>query len=253
MRRLLLLAVLITLMNTSYRGQSIKTEPNGGDINLAKLWLLSDLQALEAKSMKLAKPLARALATAEIADAAWNLDQDWAKKLLREAYDLTFPDEEEQIMLRSRPVGAPIVLPTGVEIAQSGVRHRVLEIARRDKNFVDQLLRTGAERLGRQKENYMYADLASKSFVAGDNEVAGNYILRAMEAEPTIINAGFVILDIAARDRAAADKLILKYIELLKAIPLSQANGSASRIYLLLRNLVFPGDDFITMKNIISN
>ncbi len=250
MRRNIVLAAWLFLLTTSLSGQSIKPEPIN-DINSEKLLLLADLQALEGTSVKLDQPVARALVKAEIAAAAWTLDQAWAKKLLREAYNLTFPDEEEQIEIRKRPVGAPLTIPTSGEIAQNRVRNRVLEIAGRDRTLTDELVQLGAERLGKEKENYMYTSLAARALAAGDQETAVQYIDKSFAADPTIINAGFVILDVAARDRAAADRLIMQYIERLRATPLSIATGSALRTYYLLKNLMFPNDSFVAMRNII--
>ncbi|MFN2455390.1 MAG: hypothetical protein ABR577_14335 [Pyrinomonadaceae bacterium] len=253
MKRLAILSAwMFFLMSLSY-GQSIKTRQDNIDNNaeLEKLWLLSDLQTLEAKSAKLGSPLARGLAKAEVADAAWLLEQTWAKKLLREAYESTLPNEEEQSMLRQKPVGAPPTIPSSGEIARNAVRGRILGIAQRDKVFADELAGLGAERGGKQKENYMYADLAFNSIATGDKEAAGNYILKGLDADPSIINAGFAILDIAAKDRPAADKLILQYIERLRTFTLSQANDSAFRVYFLLKTLMFPTDSSLAMKNIL--
>ncbi len=66
---------------------------------------------------------------------------------------MTFPTEEDQLRFRNKPVGAPPAIPTSSEIAQNAVRNRVLGIARRDKAFADELVRLGAERLGKQKEH----------------------------------------------------------------------------------------------------
>lgn len=250
MQRFIFTTLFIFLLAAPYSGQSNKAKPSDEEISMEKFGLLSELQTLESKSVKIDKPIARARANAEIADAAWTLDREWAKKLLREAYDLTLP-EESQGNLRSQPAGAPPTLPTKDEIARNSVRNRVLDVARRDKDFAAELLEKGSERLGKQKANYMNASLASRSIAEGDVKAASNYIMRAIEAEPTVINAGLVILDVAIRDRAAADNLILQYIERLRTTPLSQANGSASRIYFLLKNLVFPNDQIVSMKDIL--
>lgn len=239
MQRFLLLSALMFLITFPASGQTSKPTLSNDNLASERLWLIFDLQGLEAKAVRLDAPLARTLAKAEIADAAWTLDQAWAKKLLREAYDLTFPSEEDQIGLRNKPVGAPPVIPTSNEIAQNGVRRRVLDVAARDKAFVDELVQLGAERLGKQKEHNMYAELASKSIANGDTEAASNYIFRALDADPTLINAGINIFDIAARDRAAADKIIIRYIERLRAAPLAVGDQSAWRTYLFLSDLVF--------------
>ncbi len=68
MRRLLLLLVLIFLIVPSYRGQSPDVQSDNTDVALKKILLLSDLQNLESDSVKLDKPLPRAVAKTEIAD-----------------------------------------------------------------------------------------------------------------------------------------------------------------------------------------
>jgi hypothetical protein len=200
--------------------------------------------------MKLGTPLERALAKAEIADAAWVLDQTWAKKLLREAYEDTLPGEEEQTKLRNRSIGTAPTIPTANDVSRSSIRNRVLAIASRDKAFADQLAQLGAQALGKLEEHYNYANLAMESIKAGDNETASNYILKAIDAEPTLLNAGIVIFDLAAHDRAAADKLIVQYIERLRSTPLSSSNNSAGRTYLFLRDLAFNNSDvYIALLN----
>jgi hypothetical protein len=221
------------------------------EVALKKIVLLSDLQALNDKADKLGTPVARALAKAEIADAAWTLDQAWAKKLLRDAYELTLPGEEEQTKLRNRAMGAPLSLPTGNEVARNRVRRRVLEIAGRSKAFAGELVKLGADKLGKQEENALYSNLADKAVADGDTAKAGAYVIQSLESDPTITNAGYYILDVAAKDRTAADKLILQYIDLLRATPLSAANDGAFRAYYLLENLVFPSDQFLAVRRIL--
>lgn len=239
MQRLILLSALILLAAPSHNGQSIQPEPTSDDnVALRRLVLLSDLQALETESKKLGEPLARALAKTEIADTAWLLDQIWAQKLLCEAYELTLPSEEIRVKLRDRPIGSAPTISAGNDVARNKIRNRVLAIASRDKSFLYELAQFGAQQLGKQEEHYGYASLADSSIASGETGAAGDYILRAIEADPTILNAGIVIFDIASRDRTAADKLIIQYIERLRAVPLSQTNNSAWRIYLFLRDLV---------------
>ncbi|HEX8709482.1 MAG TPA: hypothetical protein VF723_14655 [Pyrinomonadaceae bacterium] len=240
MRRLLLFAALVFLLVPSYRGQEVEPRTKDDEAALQRLWLITELKGLETEAVKLDQPLARAEACAGIADAAWTLDQEWSKKLLRAAYELTFPDEEEQRRLRDRPLGAALTKWTSVEQARAVVRNRVLGVARRDNAFANQLAQLGAEQLGSYEENFRYAKLASEAVRAGDKEAAGRYILQAIEAEPTLIGFGFSILELAARDRDAADKLILQYLERLRAFPLSMKNQSAGRVHFILRQMVFP-------------
>ncbi len=241
MRRLTLIAILIFLLIPSHQAQSIDAKRTDDDsIALQKLLLLSDLQTLEAESKKINNPLARAAAKVEIADAAWALDQVWAKTLIREAHELTFPDEEEQIKLRSQPVGAAPKARTALDRARNEVRNRAFSIAGRDKAFVDELAGIGAQKLGKYEEHLRQANLAAQAIEAGDKEVASRHILQSIEADPTQISAGRAILDLAAKDRAAADRLIVQYIERLRITSLSFGNQSIGRTYLALNELVFP-------------
>lgn len=240
MRRPFLLFALIVSFSSSYYAQAIETSQAKDDIALQKLWLLSDLQGLEEKVAKLDQPLARAVAKAEIADATWALDEVRAKKLLTEAFELTFPEEEERAKLRKRPIGAPPILPTPIGRARQTIRDRVLSVASRDKAFSNQLVQLGAEQLGRLEENLRYAHLANTAIKAGDQEAAVQYIFQAIEADPTHITWEGIISELATQDRAAADKVILQYLERLSAIPLSLRNGSAQRVCYMLARLVFP-------------
>ena len=239
MRRLLRLPALMFLITATHYGQAPERVQGSRDAAQQKLWLTSELQSLDAESQKLSEPLARASAKTEIAAAAWTLDQPWAEKLLREAYVLTLPNEA-QAKLRVAQIGAPPALPTPVERAGNDLRSRVLAIAARDKNFADELAGLGAKQLGREASQLSYANLASQAIKAGETQAAARYISQAIEVDPTLINAGFSILDLAAKDRAAADALIIQYIERLRAVPLSLTDQSAFRVYAHLENLIFP-------------
>jgi len=246
-QRLFLIPVLIFLLAPSYKGQSVTTEQSKGDsFVVEKSTLLSELQNLHTESTRLESPLARALAKAEIADAAWTLDQEWAKTLLRDAYELTFPDEEEQSKLRNKPAGAPPPPPTDTDRARGDVRNRVLSVAGRDKAFADQLAQLGARQLGSYEEHFRYASLASQFIKAGDTETASKYILQSINADPTQITAGASILELAARDRKAADNLILQYIGRLRTTPLSIENQSAVRTYVILAQMIFPNSNMLS-------
>ena len=183
--------------------------------------LLAELRALGSESKELLKPLEAASAKAEIADAAWTLDREWAKSLLREALALTFPAEVDRARLRERPVGAPIQLGPAEDGARGRVRDRLFRIAARDREFSRELNETAGRELGRVEETSRYTSMAAAAAAEGRIEEAGEFILRAAEAEPTLINVGDAINSVAARDRAAADRLILAYVERLRAQPLS--------------------------------
>lgn len=247
-QRLILLLALMVLLAPTCKSQAITASPNDDSMLLAtKGMLVSDLQVLDTKSVKLDNGLARAVAKAEIAAALWSLDNEQAKALLREAYKLTLPDEAQN-KSRDVPIGAPPKPSGKEEVNRNIVRSRVLEIAGRDKSLASELTALGAQRLGRQEEIFMYESLASKSIADGDNQAAGGYILKAIDAEPTLINAGNLILDVAARDRTAADKLIVEYVARLRPMTLSQTNGSAGRVYFMVENLMFPGSRMMMMR-----
>jgi hypothetical protein len=128
------------------------------------------------------------------------------------------------------------------------VRSRVLAVANRDAAFASQLARLSAKQLGVTEEHLTYATLASRAVAAGDREAAGRHILRAIDADPTLINASVGILDLAAEDRAAADKLILQYIERLRASQALVTGRSAFRVYFILKELVFPAFNLNTKR-----
>lgn len=209
--------------------------------------LLTDLRALEAESKELLlKPLDAASAKAEVAAAAWPLDREWAKSLLREALALTFPEEVDRARLRERPVGAELQFGPAENGARGRVRRRVLEIAARDREFARELNETAGRELGRVEEVERETALAVTAADEGRLEEARELIMRAAEAEPTLINIGGAINHVAARDRAAADRLMLAYIERLRQLPLSvytEGNGTGLRIPLSFAWMMRPDDN----------
>src|SRR5688572_17526952 len=93
---------MLCIMSLSVSLAYSQGNPNADDDEaLRKLVLLSDVKALAIEITKVNDPLARAVAHAEVADAAWTLDREWAKNTLRDAYQLTYPTEEEQSKLQS--------------------------------------------------------------------------------------------------------------------------------------------------------
>lgn len=116
--RVISLSLVMALLLSTVHGQSIPAPTKPDDLLQEKLSLLSDLQGLAARAKQLEKPLARGIAEAEIGDAAWSLDRDLAKELLRDAYSLAFPEEAEQAKLRQRPVGVQPQMLTPLENAR---------------------------------------------------------------------------------------------------------------------------------------
>ena len=204
-----------------------------------KQQLTSDLQILDAQSRRLTSPLARARAKAEVASALWYLDQEAAKEILTDAYQITLPDEEERERSRARAVGADLPFPTELERARREVQSRVLQVAGRDHTYAKQLLKLGTESLGKNEANRINATLARQALNDGDTEAAGKYLADAIEAEPTQTQAGFLIEELAKKDRAAANALIIQYIDRLRSIPFTFSQGTV-RTYFILMRLIFP-------------
>jgi hypothetical protein len=234
-----LLAILLTLAlcAPSVRAQSENSQQQqpdaGAELALARLALVNDLQALDADAAKLESPLARASAKASIADAAWALDGEWARKLLREAIELLLPPEDERKRSREREVGAGLKPPTAERMARSSVRRRVFDVANRDRAFAEELSARLASEMGKMEESELLSSLGQRAAEAGDLESAADYLLRAVEAEPTIISPSFGVRAVGAHDRAAADRLIIEYVERLRALPVSvfvQNPSSLTRI-----------------------
>ena len=236
-QKLILALIAISFLAPAYRGQTVKDEKTPEDeVTLRKTLLTGDVKLLGREMSDLTDPLQRAFAGAVVASAGWSLDQDWAKGLLRDAYELTLPDEKEREGLRERPLGTDPTEPDGLELRRAAVRGRVLAVARRDKAFADQLVKWAGEQLGKMQQQGMYSKLADWSLKSEDLEAASQYAWQAIEAEPTQLSGN--ILNMALKDRDAADRLIIKYIDLLKTIQISR--NSAIRIYLGLNFAVFP-------------
>lgn len=243
MRRfqLLLAFALLASHYSSAQTARLKPAPDAEEVAVERNDLFFKLRALDSEASELRKPLSRARAKVEIADAAWTLDREWSKKLLREAYELTFPEEQEREQMRRQAIGEGVKPPTEMEWARTQMRDRVFAVARRDAAFADELSLIGAKELGRAEEVERDRNLASQALRAGDAEVAGKYVSLATEADPTRGTAFELIPNIAKLDRATADKLILEYIERLRATPISMSNGSALRVHFFLHNLMAGG------------
>jgi hypothetical protein len=214
------------------------------DQALRKLALVSDVKNLAIEIPRLDGVLARSLAKAEIGDAAWTLDREWAKNILREAYQLTYPTEEEQNQLQSARRGAAPRQPSDLERARSDVRARILRVARRDKIFADKLIVDGSTHLAKDDRQLMHAQLAQMALDEGDNKAASLSIEQSIRVDPTQIAFVGLVNELAIKDRAAADKLILECMAELLTIPLSTRDMSFGRADLMLRWLVSPNSIF---------
>ena len=231
---------LLAISISDAAGQSpAQPTPQTVSTDAEKLQLLSELQALNAQSDRLATPLARARAKAEIASALWHLDVEEAKRMLTRAYELTLPEEAEREKSRAKAVGADMDFPSETERARTEVRGRILQVAGRDRAYAAQLIKLGADSLGHYEAHMSNALLARQALLGGDTKAAGGYIIDAVEAEPTQTLAGPLIHEIAKKDRAAADALIVQYIDRLRSIPLTFSQSS-QRVFFVLLRLVFP-------------
>ena len=236
-------ALIIGLASLSFtqslKAPATKQEPKQIDLTLERASLISELQFLDKETLRFNDPLAEALAKAEIADAAWQLDRDWAKKLLRAAYELVLP-KADQNQKQNRPAGSIPPTRDATDRSRQRVRLRVLEIARRDKDFVKSLIQSEAENAGEYEKHFTYAALADQSIEAGDVKASADYVLQGIQADPTQGTAPDIINRIALRDRALADSLVLRYISELRGFPLSSKNQSDIRTFFILSGLMNP-------------
>ncbi|HKO42707.1 MAG TPA: hypothetical protein VJU84_05430 [Pyrinomonadaceae bacterium] len=242
MKRLNLLLLVFGLSTSLAYSQTLVKPDRDGD--LQKLALLSEVKTLAIEIPKLDGPLARALAKAEIADAAWTLDREWAKRMLKEAYQFTYPTDEEQSKFQPEPTGAASKPPTIIGTARMNVRRRILSVARRDRVFADQLILDSSPHVTKDDRQMMYAQLASFALDEGNYEMAGRAIEQSMGVDPTQITFVTLVNDLAIKDRAAADKLILHCMASLSAVQLSGRRLSTPRALLTVMWLVFPNSIF---------
>lgn len=209
------------------------------DLTVEKISLLAELQSLERETLKFSDPLLEALAKVEIADAGWELDRKWAKELIRAAYELTLP-KTDQRSEQNRPVGSIPPLPNAADRFRWKIRFRALEVARRDKDFANELAEVGTESLGAYGRHFASAALADQAIESGDVEASTDHILQGIKADPTQGTAPEIINRVAMRDRALADRLVLRYISEVRRFPISSGNRSDSRIFTTLARLVNP-------------
>ena len=235
-------SLLFQVFWAAARAQTLPPLARADEADQRRLELLSDLQILAVRAKQLGKPLARAVAQTEIADAAWWVDRSLAEDLLRDAYSATLPSEEEQLNLRKRPIGTDPPFPTPQGTARSAVRWRVMKVAARDKALARELANSAMEKLGAYEGHTAYSSLANNSISERDHESAGEYILKAIDADPTYIEAPMQINQLAAINRAAADELILAYIDRLNSANLS--GMGRGRAMLALSLLVNPQTEF---------
>ncbi|HSJ74838.1 MAG TPA: hypothetical protein VK899_01430 [Gemmatimonadales bacterium] len=242
MKHLLLCTTLILNTAVGYSqttAPAAKPEPAGDNLAQRKNELLIELQSLEADSSNLRQPLALASAKINIAKAVWSLDREMAKRLLREAFNLTLPPEEELASLRARPVGALPALTTGAQRLRSVIRYRALEVANRDKAFGEELTQLLTRILGESEAQRGYSSLAYQEAKDGSVTDAVGHLRKAFGTDPTQADFLDAFQEIAKRDRQAADALTLQYIDLIRALPLAREDQRAGWASFILDDLVF--------------
>ena len=239
MKRLSLVICLLIL--TSLFCYSQTAPKRSGDEALQKFTLMADIKTLALEIPRLDGQLARALAQAELADAAWTLDRTWARNALREAYRLTYPTPEEQSKVGPDLPGAAPRPPSAIGRARNEVRRRVLSVARRDKTFADELISESSTNVTKDDRQMMYAQMARLALDEGDNGAASRAIEDSIHVDPTQIVFVDLVNDLAAKNRDAADKLIIQCLANLSTM---QPNPDIGRTAMVLRWLIFPNSFF---------
>lgn len=212
--------------------------------DLLKAALLGDLKTLALEVPKLDGALARAAASAEIADAAWTLDRKWAEQLLIEAYELTYLSDEELRNIGPEPPGTPPRLPTSLGLSRDYVRRRILTIAQRERTLASQLMIDSAGHVTKDDRQMMYAQLTRMALDAGDNPSAVRSIQDNIQIDPAQLMLVELINGLALKDRAAADKLIVEYVAAVSSVQFANGRLGRGRAEIVLRAVVFPNSFF---------
>ena len=229
----LIVAISLVVLFTIQNGPS--QVPNVAPISEKQSLLLIDLQNLATQAANLTSGLARARANSEIADALWTLDEPRAKELLGEAYKLTSPEPAANSSSASSDSKKDF-FKTPVELARLEIRNRVLQVASRDRAFAGSLIKPQKD-TEKSSANSDNATLAREAFADNDIAAGSKYLIDAMHADPTA-TAALIIQEVAKRDRAAADKLIIEYLGILRGTILSP--DDSARLSLVLFQLIFP-------------
>ena len=231
--------LLLLAASPAGHGQTVKETLDDAAAEAQRTVLLNDLKALAADAVRPGAPLMEAAAKAEIADAAWSLDREMAKTLLRDAYELTFPKEGRESNV-TQGAGAPPPQMSAAGRARLDVRVRVMTVASRDKKLADELLQLAEERGQKSEGRDIYGLMAQAALDGGDRERAYEFVIKSFEFDPTQGAVTNVINDLARQDRAAADQLVLKYIESLRQLTLTGKDAGAVMTHLSFIQLFDP-------------
>jgi len=234
----LMAASITNAQSAQKKTEQKKSEDVEDEAQIQKSVLLSNLSDLDVDAVNLNSPLARAIVKTEIADVAWNLDKQWARQLLKDAFELALPDKEMRRKLQKIKKGDNPVEPTNETIPQNEVRSKVLAIARRDPAFADELAQIAKEEMGELEEFQTYSSAAFMASQAGDMKQAKEYARKSFETDPSRGIPWGVIAQMAVKDRGEADKLLLEFIQELRSFPIDSTN--AGRIFSSLRFAVSP-------------
>ena len=172
------------------------------------------------------------------------MDRSWARSLLKEAYQLTYLSKEEQSKIGPELPGTPPKPPTAISRARDEVRTRILSVARRDAAFAAQLIVDSSVHVTKDDRQMMYAQLTRMALDEDDYPSAISSIQQNMAIDPTQFMLVQLINDLAVKDRAAADKLILEYIASLSTVQLVNGRLSRGRANTVLRFVIFPNSFF---------
>lgn len=246
--RCIIFAVVIQLLTLQL--YSFAQEPTDNSylekIKIEKNSLNTSLKILDGDADKLKNEIKKASAKTEIAAALWHLDKDAAKKILRKAFYLSLPSEEERQKLKSRTRESAPIEPTNTVIDRFKIRSQILKIARQDAEFIKELTKISEQELGEIEKAETYNNLAVKAIRDGRTNEAGDFINQAMQIDPTR-QIGWSIMQLAAENREAADELVLQYIQTLRTTPLS--TESFFRAINSLQMAVFPQPVFDFGRN----
>src|SRR5262249_41139366 len=182
-----------------------KSEDVDEEARIQKNMLLVNLTALDNDTVNLNSSLERAVVKTEIADIAWKLDKQWARQLLKDAFEFALPDKETRRKFQKIKKGDNPFEPTKEMIPQMLVRNKVLAVARRDPAFADELAKIAKEEMGALEEVHAYASSAFAAFQADDKKQAMEYARKIFDTDPSQGSAGGAIASIAILDRDEAD------------------------------------------------